>query len=288
MHHLLKKSFFLHRCISVLQDLASCQAGKYKNYNPLLITELCNFLAVLYTRSMEAQDEHLHNDQHTSQPQEPQPIQDALRHGENLSQYTLTVEETSQLFINAGIPRSPRTVIRYCSNKHLDCMKIDTLRNEKYLVSPSSLEARIKELKQVIGSSHVQTSLDTSRHDATYPDMSRHDETDPEETKRNDEYTSTLERRVGELEQQNEELTYKNRDLEITNRVKDMAIKKAESEIKESRGRLMRFNRAIGELATMLRLKAPDQDTSQIIAYIDAPIDESAGQPENFVDTNQP
>jgi hypothetical protein len=226
-----------------------------------------------------------YNQHDDNPPVEPPPQHDMSRHDENVAQYALSVEEASQLFENAGVPRSPRTVIRYCSLKHLDCIKIDTLRNEKYLVSEASVRARIEELKQVMSLSHDSTRPDMSGHVESYPDTSRHDETRPDMTRNNnDEYAKQLESRVGELERGNEELKYKNRDLEITNRVKDNVIKEGKQQLGSARTQLMRFNRAIGELATVLRLKAPEHDTSQIIAYIDAPTDETNPKNENFVD----
>lgn len=219
---------------------------------------------------------------YANQPPEPEPQQDVSRHDNNASQYTLSVEEASQLFQNAGIPRSPRTVIRYCSHKHLNCIKVDTERNEKYLVSPSSVQARIEELQQVIVTSHVAQSPDSTRLNEIQPDTSSNNQTSPQTV--NDEYTKQLESRVWELERGNEELKYKNRDLEITNRVKDNVIKTGERQLGAARTQLMRFNRAIGELVTILRLKAPEHDTSQIIAYIDAPTDETSPKNENFVD----
>jgi hypothetical protein len=223
-----------------------------------------------------------------TQPPEPPPQPDMSRHVDTVSQYTLTVEEASQTFINAGIPRSPRTVIRYCSNKHLDCIKVDTERNEKYLVSPASVSARIEELQQVMASSHVAPRPDVTRHDESYPDMSGNNETRPDMSSNND-YTkklAQLEGRVGELEHENEELKYKNRDLEITNRVKDNVIKEGKQQLGTARTQLMRFNRAVGELATILRLKAPEHDTSQIIAYIDAPVNEHEQGSDSFGDTS--
>ena len=49
----------------------------------------------------------------------------------------------------------------------------------------------------------------------------------------------------------------------------------------------MKFNRAVGELATMLRLKAPEEDTSRIIAYLDAPTQSTDQDRENFVDASK-
>ena len=123
---------------------------------------------------------------------------------------------------------------------------------------------------------HVESFPGTSRHDETRPNMSS-----------NDDYTkklAQLEGRVGELEREKEELILKNRDLEITNRVKDSVIKTGERQLGVTRTQLMRFNRAVGELATILRLKAPEHDTSHIIAYIDAPTDETSQKDENSID----
>jgi hypothetical protein len=225
-----------------------------------------------------------HND---NPPPEPPPQQDMSRHDENVAQYKLSVEEASHIFENAGIPRSPRTVIRYCSQKHLDCIKIDTLRNEKYLVSETSVRARIEELKQVMSLSHDSTRPDMSGHVESYPDTSRHDASSPDMSRNeNNEYAEQLKSRVGELERENEELKNKNRDLEITNRVKDNVLKEAKQQIGAARTQLMRFNRAVGELATILRLKAPEHDTSQIIAYIDAPVTENEQGGDSFGDTS--
>jgi hypothetical protein len=225
-----------------------------------------------------------HND---NPPPEPPPQHDMSRHDENVAQFKLSVEEASHIFENAGIPRSPRTVIRYCSLKHLDCIKIDTLRNEKYLVSETSVRARIEELKQVMSLSHDLTRPDMSGHVESYPDTSRHDASSPDMSRNdNNEYAEQLKSRVGELEHENEELKNKNRDLEITNRVKDNVLKEAKQQIGAARTQLMRFNRAVGELATILRLKAPEHDTSQIIAYIDAPVNEHEQGSDSFGDTS--
>src|SRR5438094_339561 len=134
--------------------------------------------------------------------------QDMSRQEFDPSKYTLTAEEASRLFINAEVPRSPRTIDRYCKSGHLVCMKVDTERNEKYLITSESVGARIKELQQVPPSGHVETQPDMSRHDESRPDMSRHDsihnQTAIDEKRK-------LEERLAELERENT-------DLKITNR----------------------------------------------------------------------
>jgi len=82
-------------------------------------------------------------------------------------------------------------------------MKIDTERNEKYLITHDSVTERIRELKQVAATGHVQTQHDVSRHVESQPDMSRHNVTRDETT---DDEKSKLEERIKELERENLDL----------------------------------------------------------------------------------
>ena len=243
------------------------------------------FLIVRYTGSMDDQQDGQAQPSvdHIDQPPVSTPDQDASRQTKDMSQYSLTVEAASDLFIQAGVPRSPRSVIRFCSNSALDCIKVDTERNMKYLVSPKSVQVRIAELQQIASVGHDSTRLDMSSHDEPRRDMSGHDAT-PDENKK----LVDLQSRVGELEQENEELKREKRDLEITNRVKDAVLAKNEGVLSALQGQVMKFNRAVGEFATILRLKAPDQatyqDTTRILAYLDAPSEDTVPERKNFID----
>jgi hypothetical protein len=175
------------------------------------------------------------------------------------SKYTLAVEEASRLFSEAGVPRSPRTIDRYCKARHLVCMKIETERNEKYLITQDSVTERITELQQVIPTGHVQTERDTSRHVETQPDMSRHDA--KHEQLSNDE-TTNLEARIKELE-------LENIDLKIANRGKDYFVEELrnererfEAERKEMVQQLIQHSHRVGELEGVIRhaqIEAPRQ-----------------------------
>jgi hypothetical protein len=237
---------------------------------------------VRYTGSMDEQGDFAPPYQYTNPPPEPiTPEQDTAGQERDLSQYSLTVEAASDLFIKAGVPRSPRSVIRFCSNSALDCIKVDTERNMKYLVTPVSVQVRIAELQQIASAGRDSTRLDMTRHDESRHDTTRHDAPSDENKK-----VSELTSRVGELERQNEELVAKNRDLEITNRVKDALLTRNEGMLATLQGQVMKFNRAVGELATILRLKAPEEDTSRIIAYLDAPSQATDHERENLVDAS--
>jgi hypothetical protein len=59
--------------------------------------------------------------------------------GRGTSDYTLAVEQASELFALGGVPRSIRSVQRFCRKGHLDAITLDTDRG-KYLMwlHPSS------------------------------------------------------------------------------------------------------------------------------------------------------
>src|ERR671932_788904 len=57
--------------------------------------------------------------------------------------YTLTIEDAVALYERAGLPRTPRTVQRYCGNGHLDCRRVEIPYGEKYLITPASIAKHI-------------------------------------------------------------------------------------------------------------------------------------------------
>lgn len=159
----------------------------------------------------------------------------------DMSRYSLTVDTASERFADAGVPRSPRTVMRYCALGHLDCVKIETETSERYLVTPDSVAKRIEEL----------LSIDVSRHDET------HRESTTDQRKEESSFRATSDGLDTEnLRRENEELKRENLDLKITNRGKDEFIKM----IREERAQFVEDIRIqahrIGELEERLRLPA--------------------------------
>ncbi len=65
--------------------------------------------------------------------------------------FTLTVDEALEVYAGAGLPRTPRTVQRYCANAHLDCRRRETPFGEKYMISPESIEKHIAYVMEVTG-----------------------------------------------------------------------------------------------------------------------------------------
>ena len=99
--------------------------------------------------------------------------------GENspdTTRYVLTIEEASRLFAEGGVPRSPRTITRFCKMGDLECIRVETEKNYKYIIDQNSVEERIKQLQQALHFSN-RTSPDMSSyvetHNETQPDMSR-------------------------------------------------------------------------------------------------------------------
>src|SRR4051794_2432216 len=123
----------------------------------------------------------------------------------DMTRYVLTIEEAAQLFAEAGVPRAPRaprTITRFCAFGDLDCLRVETEKNYKYLIDRNSVERRIKQLQQVVANA-TKSYQDMSRHVQpnyeTQPDMSRHDEK-PRVTEQPNEEASQLREKVEELE----------------------------------------------------------------------------------------
>ena len=78
--------------------------------------------------------------------------------------FTLTIDDALERYARAGLPRTPRSVQRYCAKGHLDCRRIETQFGEKYLISPASVDKHIAYIEEV---RPVATSRDLSRRAAT-------------------------------------------------------------------------------------------------------------------------
>src|SRR5208282_1675243 len=103
------------------------------------------------------------------------------------SEYTLTIDEALERYDRAGLPRTARSVQRYCAKGHLDCRRIETAFGEKYLISPASVDKHIAYIEEVrpVATSHnmprpvATTIVLKESHDeprqktATSPDLSR-------------------------------------------------------------------------------------------------------------------
>jgi hypothetical protein len=88
-------------------------------------------------------------------------------------QYTLSIEQTAELYAKAGHPRTPRAIQKYCALSKLDCHKVETDTGEKYLVAPYSVKRHIAYINEV---RTVANGRDQSRTDANVRTMESNDE----------------------------------------------------------------------------------------------------------------
>jgi hypothetical protein len=79
------------------------------------------------------------------------------------SDFTLTIEDALALYAEAGIPRTPRSIQRYCAKQHLSSRRIETEFGEKYMITRASVEKHIAYIKEVTPA----TSRDLPRPAAT-------------------------------------------------------------------------------------------------------------------------
>ena len=81
------------------------------------------------------------------------------------SDFTLTIDEALEQYARAGLPRTPRSVQRYCAKGHLDCRRMETAFGEKYMISTASIAKHIAYIEEV---RPVATGRDEPRHAATH------------------------------------------------------------------------------------------------------------------------
>ncbi len=119
-------------------------------------------------------------------------------------QYTLSVGQAAELYAQAGHPRTPRAIQKYCALSKLDCHKVETETGEKYLVAPYSVDRHITYINEV---RTVANGRDQTRTDATIRPLENKDPeaADGGEQPRTDAVVRGLDDRyVQRLESENE------------------------------------------------------------------------------------
>ena len=179
------------------------------------------------------------------EPRQPAPLDPA--------HFTMTVDDVSARFAEAGLPRSVRSIQRYCQRGHLTCTTVDTEISEMYLVDPELVERRIRELQQI---EFVTRAPGVSRQDAPRRDMSRHDAT-VRDTPRQEVASEKIE----EYERRIKELEDKAMHLEIDKRAREQIINMLKEDRETLFGQVSNHvrtitdqARVIGQLETRLEL----------------------------------
>jgi len=168
----------------------------------------------------------------------------------------VTVQQASRLFDDAGVPRSERSIQRYCKRGHLDCYLFDREQDVIYLIDPESLERRVEELKQlseISMSQGVATGRVTARHGASERDVSR----------QGNEGEEGLED-VEQLQKKILVLTDKLSLKDVENRVKDKLLLTLNEQRREDMNKIAELGQNIGEWKTKyLALSAPAPDSKE-------------------------
>jgi hypothetical protein len=137
------------------------------------------------------------------------------------SEFTLSIDEALELYERAGLPRTPRSIQRYCAKGHLQSRRIETSFGEKYLIIPGSVAKHIAYIREVT----PPTSNDLSRHVATAVAAENMDEsagaggTTTDDMQRQPATASDVSRLVARLENENDflrgEVTVKNSQITV-------------------------------------------------------------------------
>jgi len=161
----------------------------------------------------------------------------------NDSEFTLTIDEALERYARAGLPRTPRSIQRYCAKGHLQCRLIETEFGEKYLIAPASVDKHIAYIEEV---RPVATGRDVSRQVATAVSLEASDDrvrqdpaTSPDRSRPvATEFVAQLEKRLGE------------KDGEIQFLRSEVAVKN--DQIKDLTERARETNHLIAGLQKML------------------------------------
>ncbi len=83
--------------------------------------------------------------------------------------FCLTIDETVERYARAGLPRTPRSVQRYCAKGHLDARLIETAFGEKYLITPASVDKHIAYIQEIADSTGRDMPRPFAQDTSAYP-----------------------------------------------------------------------------------------------------------------------
>ena len=83
------------------------------------------------------------------------------------NEYSLSIEDAAERYEHAGLPRTLRTIQRYCAKGHLDSRRVEIPYGEKYLITPASVVkhiAYIEETRQTMAGRDEPRQVATTQH----------------------------------------------------------------------------------------------------------------------------
>jgi hypothetical protein len=186
--------------------------------------------------------------------------QSALLHDK--ARHSLTIYQAVELFAQLGVPRSRRSVQRFCEQGHLDCVRIKGARGDQFFINRESVERYAEELRQIDA---VASFAAEERHDAPQHAAARNDALEranslepvavaPASAVERDETTTLIE----QLRDENGKLRDENLNLRIDNRGKEQAINFITAQAREKDQHLHEISYRLGVAETRVaQLEAP-------------------------------
>jgi hypothetical protein len=124
------------------------------------------------------------------------------------NEYSLSIEDAAALYEHAGLPRTLRTIQRYCAKGHLDSRRVEIPYGEKYLITPASVAkhiAYIEETRQTMAGRDEPRPVATISQPETPPQQdARQPTTDRDQPRQTAVESEFVSRYVARLEGENE------------------------------------------------------------------------------------
>jgi hypothetical protein len=144
--------------------------------------------------------------------------------------YSLSIEDAALRYEHAGLPRTLRTIQRYCAKGHLDSRRVEIPYGEKYLITPASVAkhiAYIEETRQtMVGRDAPRPVAATPPTQVSAAEEQRQPPTDRDLPRQSAAETEFVSRYVARLEGENEflrgQVTVKDKQIgELTERARE-------------------------------------------------------------------
>jgi hypothetical protein len=130
------------------------------------------------------------------------------------NEYFLSIEDAAARYEHAGLPRTLRTIQRYCAKGHLDCRRVEIPYGEKYLITPASVAkhiAYIEEVRQTVaGRDEPRPAAATATAEIQVTDDERQPATGRDEPRQTAANNEMMSRYVAHLEGENAYLREQN------------------------------------------------------------------------------
>lgn len=168
--------------------------------------------------------------------------------------FTLSIDDALESYAKAGLPRTPRSVQRYCAKGHLQCRLVETGTGDKWLITPESVAKHIAYIEET-----VATGRDMTRQVATGRDNENNEEvlsrqTDRTELDKSRQVATTLDSDVRYVTRLESEVDFLRGQVET----KDSQIKELTERSRETNHLIAGLQRALNNLLPAPKNKNAD------------------------------